>query len=248
MPPSSQNQAGFWENMSIYRINEQLLEFFGGSWYKPPTLPPGWPDEPRLEQLRQKAATVVEGLATSGQRWGFKDPRTVITLPFWRRVIGEMDYVICIRHPQAFIGSVRDLPAPEATPLATTMLWLDMNFAALSQTINASRTFIFYDDWLTNTRETARQLAAFIHGEAPCETQKMLDAIETFVDPKLRHVNAIDEKPVPGASELEEVYAALRSIASNDPNDIDARVRHLQDAEFLAEAFRSRHAPASSTP
>jgi hypothetical protein len=236
MPATEQNRHGFWENLSIYRVNEQLLGLFGGSWYRPPTLPPGWLEDPRLERLHELAIEVVSELGASGRRWGFKDPRTVVTLPFWRDVIGPMDYVICIRHPQAFIDSVQKLPLPDIEPSSTAKLWLDMNIAALNQTVGARRVFIAHDEWFENSREVALRLGTFIHGEVSRVEQGMLEAVDAIVDCGLRHDLATWDA-VPGTSELESAYQQLRIIAAADCEGVEARFRQAQ----LVEGHRSRY-------
>jgi hypothetical protein len=242
MPASEQNESGYWENMSIYRINEQLLELFGGSWYRPPALPHAWPDDPQVEQLRERASHVVDELRASGRHWGFKDPRTVVTLPFWRRVIGVMDYVICVRRPEAFIRSVQALPLPEAEPHATAKLWLDMNIAALRQTVGERRAFVFYDEWFEDPRKVAWRLAAFIHGDASEVAPDSVDAVDAFVDRTLRRADATVGAPLPAASELEAVYAHLRRIAVHNSENDDARYREVRAAEDLADVYRFQHA------
>jgi hypothetical protein len=220
MPPTAQNERGYWENMNIYRVNEQLLEILGGSWYRPPRLTPGWVHDEQLEDLRAHASEVVAGLARGGGRWGFKDPRTIVLLPFWREVIGPMDYVICVRRPQAVIRSVQQAGLPGTEPRATAALWLEMNRAALAQSAVARRTFVFYEDWFSDVRGVANDLAAFVHGAPSNADPGAFVAIESFFDPSLRRADAASHTDGPAvAPELDAMYARLRLAAARRPLD-----------------------------
>ena len=64
----------------------------------------------RRRSRRLAARSASRGPAGEGARcwprilaaapvWGWKDPRTCLTLPFWQDVIGSIRYVICIRNP-----------------------------------------------------------------------------------------------------------------------------------------------------
>jgi hypothetical protein len=238
MPATEQNRDGFWESMPIWSINERLLECLGGSWYRPPRLAPGWTDDERLLGLRQEATRVVGQLARPGVRWGFKDPRTIPLLPFWREIVGEMDYLICVRRPHAVISSVEHMGLPGTEPLETAMLWLDMNAAALAQTATERRKLIFYEDWFEDPRRVARQLAAFIHGEASPVDPEALRAIDAFLDPRLRRADEAAIEVV--APELEAMYEHLRLVADPGATRRYARDRETLVAQTLADAFRSR--------
>ncbi|CAN5519709.1 hypothetical protein BH11ARM2_BH11ARM2_23490 [soil metagenome] len=80
------------------RINDAILAAFGGTWDNPPTLPEGWVSDPQLNASREEAGKVVADLAARGF-WGWKDPRTCLTLPFWQELVPNMSVVLCVRHP-----------------------------------------------------------------------------------------------------------------------------------------------------
>ena len=66
-------------------------------------------------------------LATAdGAPWGFKDPRTLLTLPFWREALGDARLVGTFRHPARVARSLvsRDPSMPFDAALD---LWLAYN-------------------------------------------------------------------------------------------------------------------------
>ncbi len=91
------NRKGHWEHREILAINDEILSIFGGSWDDPPTFPDGWENDPRLDTLFVQANVLVKRMSDRSLVWGFKEPRTCLTLPFWKRVIPGMTYVIPIR-------------------------------------------------------------------------------------------------------------------------------------------------------
>ena len=92
------NPEGFWENKAIVACNDQLLEATGGSWDRPPALPPQGADDPRVAGVLPAAEAALAGLREHGQ-WGFKDPRLCLTAPFWLDLQPDLRFVICLRHP-----------------------------------------------------------------------------------------------------------------------------------------------------
>jgi hypothetical protein len=240
---NEQNERGFWENAAVYRLNEELLEGFGASWYRPPDLPPGWAQDARLDEIYDRATRVVEGLAAPGRRWGFKDPRTIVLLPFWRRVIGDMDYLICIRRAPAVVSSVQAAGFPGTDPRATAKLWLDMNAAALGQTVGERRMFVFYDEWFEDPRRVATRLATFIHGDRSTLNSDALDAVEACFDRELRRADAREAPPeILATPELDAMYAHMQLVAAQDADDRTAREREALVARGLADGYGFREA------
>lgn len=103
-PPAPDNTEGYWEDLRFLAWNERILEAFEGAWDAVPSFPPGWPSDPRLQAVRDEA----DALAASRQEpWGWKDPRTSLTAPFWTSRLPGLRFVICVRHPLEVAGSLR---------------------------------------------------------------------------------------------------------------------------------------------
>ena len=80
------NPAGHWESIRLNRCNDRILAAFGRSWDFPPWLDPGWEHSPRATRLLPDMAETFTGVYSSDP-WVWKDPRTCLTLPLWRRVL-----------------------------------------------------------------------------------------------------------------------------------------------------------------
>lgn len=102
----SDNPDGYWEHKELRSINERILEVFGGGWDLPPSLPAGWHTDRRLRALRSEAEKAL-GEFEKHERWGWKDPRNSLTLPFWSELLPEARVVICVRNPLEVALSLR---------------------------------------------------------------------------------------------------------------------------------------------
>jgi hypothetical protein len=105
MPASPDNADGYWENLRFVEINDALLSHLNASWYSPPS-PGSVVELQRLPlPLVQKAQELIQGF--SGRKvWGWKDPRSCLTLPFWRQHVPDLKVINCIRNPLEIADSL----------------------------------------------------------------------------------------------------------------------------------------------
>ena len=99
------NPKGNYEGMEIISINDHLLSSSGGAWYKPPQkleLPESASSRMRLV-LHRIESTQPKNYIT----WGWKDPRTVLTLDAWKSVMKrDVSLVASFRHPHMVAASL----------------------------------------------------------------------------------------------------------------------------------------------
>ncbi len=96
--PSPDNLEGYWEHAGFHRLNEAVLAEFGGGWDAPPVVPVRWVEDPRLAAHAVDAQRLLDEF--SGQEpWGWKDPRTSLTLPLWLDLIPDLKVIVCLRNP-----------------------------------------------------------------------------------------------------------------------------------------------------
>ncbi|MGK0272991.1 MAG: hypothetical protein ACI88H_003668 [Cocleimonas sp.] len=116
------NQKGNRENQDIMSLNEKVLKYSDGSWDIPPR-------EIRWsKEHEQEGKEIIDRF--DGEKksicWGFKDPRTLLTFPFWNNLIHNAQLVGTIRSPLnvALSLNTRD---PNYTIDEGLSLWLDYN-------------------------------------------------------------------------------------------------------------------------
>lgn len=95
------NLKGNRELLAIMKLNDALMERNGGAWDRP-MLVSEWDDA----QLAAGQEIVRELRSRSSKRIGFKDPRSLFTLPFWNTVIPEQDRIGTLRHPMRVAASL----------------------------------------------------------------------------------------------------------------------------------------------
>jgi hypothetical protein len=109
-PAKPDNPHGFFENDDLIRLHDQMLDTANAAWDLPPdqispALVNGW-----RRLFSKKAEELVAGIrafAPDAPRWGFKDPRLCMVLPFWLQLYPAADLVICLRDPFAVAQSLR---------------------------------------------------------------------------------------------------------------------------------------------
>ncbi len=118
---SSQFQhKGNWENEILVVLNDRALRANGATWHQPPEGPIRWDDA--LATARQRS---IADISRQTAVWMFKDPRTLLTLPFWQDGIRNLHTVAIFRHPMSVALS---LYRREQMPIRQGLdLWISYN-------------------------------------------------------------------------------------------------------------------------
>lgn len=82
MPAAADNPDGFWENLRFVKLNDEILNALGAAWDLPPRSESSF-DSDTLAPQRAKAHLLLNSFADH-HKWGWKDPRNCLTLPFGR--------------------------------------------------------------------------------------------------------------------------------------------------------------------
>lgn len=182
--PEIDNPKGYWEQFEIVNINDKILNFFNGSWDNPPKFPENWTKNDTIVQLKQEAYDILKSNFQGREAWGFKDPRTSLTLPFWQEIIPDMKYVICIRNPLDVSLSLKKRNGFSIEKGLT--LWLHYNISAIQHTNNRNFIFIPCEKLITKPETQINRLYEFI-GFQNSETNKNYNDILKFIDKSLFH-------------------------------------------------------------
>jgi hypothetical protein len=186
MVADESNQRGYWESRRLTDFQELLLRRFGGAWLSPPVFRAGWEDDPRLLRQVGRARRIFRQLYGDSRLWAWKDPRTALLLPFWRRALQFRPLVAVIhRNPLEVARSLetRDrLPAREALSL-----WETYNRAILANAAGLPALVLSYEGFLRNPAEEAGQIQRFLAGNGVDVSSAPPDHVSEFVDAGLRH-------------------------------------------------------------
>ena len=224
MPPAEGNNSkGFFEDLDIYRFNEQLLKVLGSNWY---SLRPV--DEQRLtgaefSEYRCKANQLITEKLGTNQLFAFKDPRTAVLIPFWRCVFDNLEledkYVITVRNPMEIAASLK---ARDGFDMRRGLyLWAKHAVEAVRHTEGKPRVFVAYDAVLREPLEQLTRLASALDLDPPKQkTKAITQYCDEFLEAGLRH-------NVVGPKELERSKLAPPFLSA-----VDAWLRARAKAPF----------------
>ncbi len=119
------NHKGNRENVHVNCLNDALLQAGDFAWNVPPPLT--WDIRPVVSPIfvRQRDALLTPAPSDAAP-WILKDPRILLTLPFWCETLADLRFIGIFRHPWAVACSVaaRDTGQSLEDGLA---LWLAYN-------------------------------------------------------------------------------------------------------------------------
>jgi len=192
------NRKGNLENRDILALNNAILAHSGGAWDSPPSRL-RWMN--RHERFRDSIIT-----ASSHQKvWGFKDPRTLITLLFWLEALEKekVHFVGTFRHPLSVARSLKarqsDMPISRGVAL-----WRQYNERLLAYHQRFKFPILNFDH---DPALFVNSAIAAIRGLriASLRVDRPLD----FFDDSLVHQNKLDER---FAWENESLMATVRDV------------------------------------
>jgi hypothetical protein len=146
----------------MMELNEELLTKLGTVWWRPLPVARGWQESPELDELKERARRLLKEKFSSAALWGWKEPRTTLTLPFWQELVPNARYVICLRNPADAISSIQRRPEPNLPIGEWGDLWLEYTARALLETQGHPRLLVFYEDYFRDGAGQIARMASFL--------------------------------------------------------------------------------------
>jgi hypothetical protein len=192
---SPHNRKGNKENKLLRTLNDDVLAMSGGAWDKPPESLI-WDDTHRLR--RDSYISTFENIKI----WGFKDPRVVLTLPFWQEGLPCLKFVGTYRHPYAVVASLtkRKNMAPSVDPLT---LWKSYNRLLLSAVEQYKFPLVCFD-WPSD-----KYLEAIDRVSLSLDLPPGSKAPRRFFEEGMRTSNPLSENDLEEGSEELYIYQEL---------------------------------------
>jgi hypothetical protein len=189
----SHNPKGNRESTEVRRVNEDVLRSSGGAWKAPP------PDVRWSVEHAERARRLLADYA--GQAvWGFKDPRTLLTLDGWHALVPDLEHVGIFRHPLRVAHSLEQRDGMDRA--AAVALWRAYNERLLAAHGAASFPLLCFDD------EPAALTGKFAQAAAALGLEQR-ERGEEFFAPDLRRAEATAAAP----PEAQALYDELRALA-----------------------------------
>ena len=150
-----------------------------------PPFPKDWQSDSRFDDLRKRVMTLIRQEFADAPVWGWKDPQTCLTLPFWKSLLPPMHYVICFRNP---LDMARSLERRDGFSIQKGFhLWLLYTKAALKHTIGQRRIFVFSEAWISGWQHELRLLSEFLGIPGQAEQASVRSAVQALIDQNLWH-------------------------------------------------------------
>lgn len=103
--PMEDNPKGHLENWNIVAVNDEILSLAGGSWDNPPS------HKSIMKVKGSKVELDINYICNkfnmSGDNWGFKDPRTCLTIDLWLPYLINPHFVCVYRDPMQVAESLK---------------------------------------------------------------------------------------------------------------------------------------------
>lgn len=141
------NPIGHFEDRMFLDLNNKILDDAGGSWDNPPS-------KDSIIKLESKYKKEVKELVTNkNKNWGWKDPRTSLTIDLYYPYLSNTYFVYCKRNEDDVAASLKkrnDMPLGEGKKLKKIY---DDRIGDFFNNIDVSRKIIFnYDEVLRNPK------------------------------------------------------------------------------------------------
>lgn len=198
------NQKGNRESPHILSLNNALMSYNGGSW-DDPTDELTW-----LESHEEQRDRVLSRYADIA-RWGFKDPRSLFTLPFWLEGLpgAKVRYIGCIRHPLSVARSLHSRNAAFSVARGIE-LWRRYNENLIGYQTRYGFPLVDFDLELRPYVASIERALKYLE-LGPGVSASKLD----FFDDELRHQHPPIHTDEPGLAEVLEsalpLYAQLKA-------------------------------------
>lgn len=191
------NKKGNRENSRIVMLNDAVLATNGGAWNNP-VIVSSW----TREQERERDSIVKALTGRAPKFWGFKDTRTLFTLPFWLESVGEPRFIGTFRHPNQVALSLQNRDGAQRE--ASLELWRIYNQRLLDLARHYDFALVNFDlEPDAYLADTVGKLLAL--GLDPALTKEA----EAFFDSALRSTSAGDAEEAALPQSVAELYEEL---------------------------------------
>jgi len=203
--PAEDNPDGYWEHKRFLRINEQILERFQGGWDLPPVFPEHWERLSELDDLRREARNLIQEFK-GVTHWGWKDPRSSLTLPFWKSLIPDLKVLVVVRNPLDVHASLQKRGRSSQT--FALDLWLKYARSIKAATGDVGSIVTHYASFFSDPAQEIERIAAFCGLEPTAE--ELDSARETILIGKhKRDAGLLDLLALDASNEVKATYWQL---------------------------------------
>lgn len=186
-PTPEVNAKGFWEDMDIYHLDDEMLHALGTDWNRATPLSSAQFEFLRNNGFLQRGRELLQQKSLQAPVFGFKDPRLCRLLPFWQEALTEhqeeVAYVLALRNPMSIADSLQKRDGMDRTK--SYLMWLTHTINAVALTEGCRRVLVDFDRLLQKPygqlERMATALGLSIDEDAASEYAR------EFLEKNLRH-------------------------------------------------------------
>ena len=105
LPADAGNPEGYYEDSDFLNMNKFLLASAGGSWDHPP-LKRKIAELANDKYITEEIKKLIETKSAPGKLWGWKEPRTVLTIRLYHKHLKDPIYITAHRKVAAIARSL----------------------------------------------------------------------------------------------------------------------------------------------
>jgi hypothetical protein len=195
------NLYGYKEHGILQTINNNLLGTFDASWDNPKELPKDWFYHPEVGKQLNIAREFILSISADAKQHGFetitlKDPRTSLLIPFWKKIVDELNisyrFVWTVRNPIDVAKSIALRRYHTRSFDLGLFLWEKYNQSILKSYNPTHYLISFYIDWFgINKAQTYEKLVRFLTESKVSFIHQPLSEIP--ISPESNHFISPDE-------------------------------------------------------
>lgn len=226
MPPNSNvNAKGFYEDIDVVRLHDEVFGALSRRWDDPRLLPEEWRSMPRVVLLGDSLLTLIQQRYAGRPLWGLKDPRmcrlTGLWEPIWKNLGCEPRFCLPFRNPMEVVRSLQNRTSMHSrfSDEKSGVLYLLHVLESERATRGSPRVAVNYDSVLANPADTAERVLRDLGLE---DFENRDGSKDLFLEERLRHHRMDD--PVDGYPNhwsrplLEAVWKEMRVLEKTPDN------------------------------
>ncbi len=209
MNSAQDNPEGFWENVRIVQAHEKVMNALDYEWHDSYPISEGLLSS-NADLFLEELKNIVETDFVDSELWGWKDPRTCLFLPLWKKFLesynAERYFVYIYRNPKDVSISLH--ARNRFSREKSRRIWTNYNLAILKMAFGEKIHVVSYDDFIENTEENIFAISRFI--DVPI-SKEVLYEIKCSVKPTLRHSKS-ENTCHQNEDEAEQLFNALEKM------------------------------------
>ncbi len=196
MPKSKDNVKGYWEDIDVVQLNDEILSSLDSSWDNVASfLSIDAKKNERVEELALSINELLKDKFSNKEYIAIKDPRISVLLPLWQSQLETKDFsvkkILCLRSPQGVVDSlsVRD----SFSETKSAHLWYEYNRRVLDSVVD-DILIVSYEQILSQPMIELKRIGDYLNisaqkFNAKANQKRLKNYCENYLDLELNHSN-----------------------------------------------------------